>query len=382
MQNIPPISFIFTAFTLSFLITILLITKRNRTVTDVILSMYFLIAAFIILLAGLEMVNRINGYPWPWLMHASTPFIFLLGPLMWLYTRSLTTQHFRMRLSWLFHGLPFVLMLALFTAKIYTRPAEAKILAEQSGSFRRDWTYPFVMVMIAFSNIGYTAWSLWLIKRFRGRIKSWFSNIAGRDLSWLRFLLWSALVCYLAVSGLYLLNTVFPVMPYHTMQLTGYTVISLFILVLGFYGFRQGNIFASVPGAVDLEHIPRPDEPEGDISSEEEAFVRKLLNFMQEKKPHHDPDLTLDGLSQLLEVQPDYLSHILNRKIGMHFFDFVNHYRIEDFKALCRENRSSKYTLLGMAMDCGFNSKATFNRVFKNATGLTPGEYARGVKPG
>lgn len=101
---------------------------------------------------------------------------------------------------------------------------------------------------------------------------------------------------------------------------------------------------------------------------------------MQEKKPHHDPDLTLAGLSQLLGVQPEYLSRILNRKIGMHFFDFVNHYRIEDFKALCREKRFSKYTLLGMAYDCGFNSKATFNRVFKNATGLTPGDYAQSVK--
>lgn len=378
--TMPAINLILPALFLSFFIAVLLLSKKNRTVSEIILSGYFLTTAFIVLLAYLEMLNRNNGYQWPWLIHASTPFIFLLGPFMWLYTRSLTGQHFIPKLSWLVHIVPFVFMLVLLTTKIYAQPAEVKILREQTGSFRQDWTYPFVMSMIALSNVGYTVWSLLLIKRFRGKIKAYFSNVEGRDLSWLYFLLWSALVCYVAVSGLYLLNTAFQLLSYHTMQMAGYTVISLFILVLGFYGFRQGNVFASVPVAVDLDHSQAPDELEPDISSEEEAFVSKLLNFMQEKKPHHDPDLTLAGLSQLLGVQPEYLSRILNRKIGMHFFDFVNHYRIEDFKALCREKRFSKYTLLGMAYDCGFNSKATFNRVFKNATGLTPGDYAQSVK--
>jgi len=376
----PAINLILPAFFLSFFLAVLLLTKKNRTVSDRVLSGYFLIAAVIILLAYLEMLNRNNGYRWPWLIHASTPFIFLLGPLMWLYTRSLTGQHFIPKFSWLVHIVPFVFMLVLLTTKIYAQPAEVKILREQTGYFRQDWTYPFVMAMIALSNVGYTVWSLWLIKRFRGKIKAYFSNVDGRDLSWLYFLLWSALVCYVSVSGLYLFNTAFQLLSFQTMQMTGYTVVSLFILVLGFYGFRQGNVFASVPAAVDLEHSQSPAEPEPDISQEEEKFVSKLLNLMQKRKPHRDPDLTLAGLSQLLGVQPEYLSRILNRKIGMHFFDFVNHYRIEDFKALCREKRFSKYTLLGMAYDCGFNSKATFNRVFKNATGLTPGDYAESVK--
>jgi AraC-like DNA-binding protein len=77
---------------------------------------------------------------------------------------------------------------------------------------------------------------------------------------------------------------------------------------------------------------------------------------------------------------PDKLSSVLNSRIKRNFFDFVNYYRIEEFKWVSKQAASKNITIMGMAWDAGFNSKATFNRVFKKVTGLTPGEYINQTK--
>jgi AraC-like DNA-binding protein len=80
-----------------------------------------------------------------------------------------------------------------------------------------------------------------------------------------------------------------------------------------------------------------------------------------------------------MNVQEEYLSSILNNQLNRNFFDFVNQYRVEEFKTQCLNPQNETFTLIGLAYDCGFNSKATFNRVFKNITSLTPGEYKQSV---
>lgn len=83
----PAINLILPAFFLSFFLAVLLLTKKNGTVSDRVLSGYFLIAAVIILLAYLEMLNRNNGYRWPWLIHASTPFVFIKRKIRSIYRK-------------------------------------------------------------------------------------------------------------------------------------------------------------------------------------------------------------------------------------------------------------------------------------------------------
>ena len=62
---------------------------------------------------------------------------------------------------------------------------------------------------------------------------------------------------------------------------------------------------------------------------------------------------------------------------GKNFNDFVNAYRVEAFKAMLKENKHEQLSLLGIAQECGFNSKATFNRVFKKLTNTSPTEYLK-----
>ena len=69
------------------------------------------------------------------------------------------------------------------------------------------------------------------------------------------------------------------------------------------------------------------------------------------------------------------LSMVINKGFGMNFNDWVNKYRLEEIKSLFEKGEHKRQTLLSIAFECGFNSKATFNRAFKKSTGLTPREW-------
>ena len=88
-------------------------------------------------------------------------------------------------------------------------------------------------------------------------------------------------------------------------------------------------------------------------------------------------ELTLTELAKALDVHPHYLSQAINTFEGKTFYDYVNTLRVEEFKRLVALPESKKYTLLALALDCGFNSKTSFNRNFKSVTGLAPSEYLK-----
>lgn len=100
---------------------------------------------------------------------------------------------------------------------------------------------------------------------------------------------------------------------------------------------------------------------------------------MENQKPYPDPDLNIANLSSKLNVGPDYLSSILNGRLNKNFYDFVNHYRVEEFKNLRRNGIDKNITIMGLGWEAGFNSKATFNRVFKKNRGITPGQFIESI---
>lgn len=364
----------------AFLLAFLLFAKKQKGREDYILSGYFLVSAITILLAYLEIVNRNNGFPYPWLTNTSVPPIMLLGPLIWLYVKSLTKQNFRLKWIYTLLLVPFVFVLTLFIVKFYTLSGAEKINVDSTESFRDDYVFPLVSALIAISNIGYTIWGLILIERYRKKIKSYFSHTDSIDLAWLKFFLVSTLISYIAISGLYMADSIVGLMDYNSLQVLGYGIVSVFVLILGFYGLKNGNVFSSHLVNVDVEVKLNAGEIAAPLSDDEQQFVGKLLAQMNEKKFYQNPEITLAKLSDELKVTPDYLSGILNGRLNMNFFDFINHYRIEEFKKRCKDPQCKNLTLIAIAYDCGFNSKATFNRVFKKNVGSTPGEYYKGAK--
>ena len=92
-------------------------------------------------------------------------------------------------------------------------------------------------------------------------------------------------------------------------------------------------------------------------------------------KPYLNPDLTLLQLASEINITPHLLSQIINDHFELNFFDYINQYRVQEFKAAVTDPKNKNYSLLGIAFECGFNSKSAFNRMFKKSTGLTPSQF-------
>ncbi len=108
-------------------------------------------------------------------------------------------------------------------------------------------------------------------------------------------------------------------------------------------------------------------------------YQKKLLELLEKEKPWLKADLKIADLAALLGTPSHQLSQILNEGMKTNFFDLMNHYRIEEVKRRLLHPDYSHYSILAIALDCGFNNKATFNRVFKKKTGMTPSGFVNNV---
>ncbi len=108
-------------------------------------------------------------------------------------------------------------------------------------------------------------------------------------------------------------------------------------------------------------------------------MLKHLLVFMDSDKPFLNPELTIQELSNRVNIQKHHLTYIINNGLHKNFFNFVNEYRVEEFKKKAANTNYDHLTLLAIAFDSGFNSKSSFNNIFKNITGQTPSEYKKGL---
>lgn len=176
--------------------------------------------------------------------------------------------------------------------------------------------------------------------------------------SWWFFLFFSIVMYYIAITGYS--NPTNAVIPFK---------VSLFdkqpILLL------DENNTENVESVIDIEY----ETFEENNSPEIDYWKSKIELLIQSEKLYQNPELTLTDLAKKLETNVSIISKTINQGFRMNFNDCINTYRIEAIKDSFAKGEHKKSTLLGIAYDCGFNSKATFNRAFKKNTGKTPKEF-------
>jgi len=123
---------------------------------------------------------------------------------------------------------------------------------------------------------------------------------------------------------------------------------------------------------INIESVPAGSSQ---VAEEVKEWKQKLQQLMQQAKAFEDPELSLSHVAKQLQSNPSFISRMVNQGFGINFNDFVNQFRIEAIKEMLEKGEHKKQTLLAIAFECGFNSKATFNRAFKKATGYSPKEW-------
>jgi AraC-like DNA-binding protein len=353
----------------------LISTKKKKSLADSILGGVFFFFGLNILLSFFEFYNRQNNYPFPAFINTTPPFILLHGPLLWFYVKAQTEQNFRFKQVHLLHLLPFVAMELNFMLNIYNLPQVVKIQIDASEGFKLMPSYGFIMMVILILPLLYYVWTLVILRKYIKSLKNYFSEIYQIDLNWLKVLIISSLVMTSIINIAFFIDFFIPVAPFVLMQAASFIFVSLYVLFLGFFGHKQESLFTKVP----LRQVEAQLEINKNITKAEEVFIYTLLADMKKLKLYLNPDLNLSALSMAMNVSEEYLSGVLNNHLNRNFFDFVNQYRVEEFKTQCLNPQNDSFTLIGLAYNCGFNSKATFNRVFKNSTNLTPSEYKQSV---
>lgn len=156
---------------------------------------------------------------------------------------------------------------------------------------------------------------------------------------------------------------------------------SFVLLYISISGYSQAIKSSSINLAkLDEVDIEEGEEKNTIDSKEIDKWKSRIISLLEENKIFQNPHLTLADVAKQLNTTTKNISTSINHGFDMNFNDFINHHRVLAVKEKIQQKEHLKTTLLGIALDCGFNSKATFNRAFKKDTSLTPKAYIESIK--
>ncbi|MBO9202149.1 MULTISPECIES: helix-turn-helix domain-containing protein [Niastella] len=117
-----------------------------------------------------------------------------------------------------------------------------------------------------------------------------------------------------------------------------------------------------------------------DITKEGGEQIMSLLQkSMKEDKLYLNPELNLEAVAKHTGIVAKMISTVLNQHQQTNFNEWVNAYRIGEFKGRLRSGSLEQLTIAALAVECGFNSQATFQRIFKQSEGVTPSAYLKTI---
>ena len=297
------------------------------------------------------------------------------GPFLYLYSSYHIEGHQVFNKWDLLHFAPFVIILS-----VYLIFFNKEIQFDEVPYFQRD-AYLGARILFGLiffsSTLIYTIFTFAKIRDFKNTLYKDLNSVASKlKLNWLLFisLLFSALfITYFSV-GLYNAITFTKNVDLSFLSVIGLTLLAYSV---SYHCIQQPMYYFQIN---QIEYNQRSDSDRQEIKlrfSEEEArkLISRLHKFMDDSKPYLDPELSLQILSSKLNMTKYDLTYLLNNHMGTNFSSFVNEYRLKEVIDKLKSRDNDYLTIVAIAYDCGFNSKSTFNSLFKQHTGTTPTKF-------
>jgi len=360
------IIFIFAAQ--AIILGILLLAKRPRSQSQIFLSL--LIFFFALMALNIALVNVLSSYNMmDTFRYVQLELLYGIGPALYFYTKSITDNDFKFSKKDLIHFVPLLLEFIFYRTAFYRLGAD--------GLYQTQ-PHPYTKFYLAEQWLGilsitiYSIISLLVLFRYQIWLKQRFSNLENKSLHWLK----APIIIYSVFwIGWMVLTEIDRFVfdrdlrdAYFLPTFVGLAIVTYWIGFKGYLKARTETSGYSSKKNISEDNIHNP------------AWAEKITEVMESQKPYLDSELDLTKLSKLVNLNPKQVSHTINRSFSKNFYEYVNSYRVEAFKQLAAKSENKKLTLLGLAFDCGFKSKSTFNDVFKKTTGTTPSEYVNQLK--
>lgn len=297
-----------------------------------------------------------------WLVWLPFSLSYWIGPAFFFYIKTLTSASFEFKAKDLWHFSPIILN--------YIHSIYHGLTGERNPWIWFHYLSEYLESMAIVSIVIYMMISYRRIVDYQRSLLDNVSNTDKIDLRWIRRLIivivfsFVLILVFLAISsgmsGKYNLDK------WDDSKSVVLLLYAAILYWLSISGFRQSQTLKI--STVDMS-IPPEDTEE--IS----GVIRKLTEAIETQKLYTNSDLGLTDLSKTVGISQRTISDAINQELGKNYYQFINEYRVEEMKEKLRDPALAHLKIFSLALDSGFNSKASFNRVFKTYTGHTPKEF-------
>lgn len=368
------ISFI-TIILLLFFSVVFMAVKRKHKKANVVFSLVMFAISYNIFDFGFTL-NSGFFLHFPHLLRTSSPIMFIIFPLMYLYVKIVTTHEKAENRIKFYHYIP-ALVIFLINLSFYIKSGDEKIMLTRAllDSQYRPLAINLLYPLFLCQALPYLVFAGKTIKRVHKWIMDNYSSMVKLNLNWLKYIVVTLIMTLIAMGVLFLFSFFMPEFAkyYHLIPVA----VSVFSLGFIFKALLQPAI------VLGREFIPGDDKQDRNNlypNMDHQLNKKKLENLMEKQKIFRDPDISLTALAEKMNVRRNYVSFLINELYNLSFYDFINRHRVEEVTAKLQKDSSSN--LLHIAFNAGFNSKTTFNVTFKKYTGMTPTQYRHKMKKG
>ena len=349
------------------ILAIFLFTVKSNKIANRLLG--FLAIGWAILIFAFAIQEEGFYREYPHFLKTVSHLLLLYFPLLFLNVKYLISKHSRFDLRDMIHFIPFLISVLLYT-DFYFLSGENKILVVRSDSGFYHTVKIIFDLVVAVQGIAYSVISLIMLNRYNNEVLNHISNI---DRKLIRNSFFGIIILLLS----WIIGTVGVVLDIFRIEISidlfylVYLLIVLCIYWISFNAIKSPEIFK-----LDRNELyPVQNDHSDKLGKQFEKLNETLERYLSESKPYLDPELKLQDMADQLNMSRHQLSQLINRKHKKNFYEFINQHRVQEVIKLMRDPQNKDLKIIALAYDAGFNSKASFNRVFRQLTGKTPSEY-------